>query len=394
VDYVPFNRLSVVGREFVYMQQAVHELHLSGDGRFTKHSERALEHLTGCARALLTHSCTAALEMAALLLQVGPDDEVILPSYTFSSTANAFALRGARLVFVDIRPDTLNVDEEQVERAVGPKTKVIVAVHYAGVACELDALRAIAQASGAALVEDAAQALMSTYRGRPLGALGDLGALSFHETKNVTSGEGGALLLPEGSPLLERAEVIREKGTDRSKYFRGKIDRYSWIDVGSSSLPSELNAASLFAQLEKADLILEQRLRTWSTYHDAFEELEKQGVVRRPIVPVHCGHNAHLYYLLLESAIVDETLRSLRAHGINTVSHYVPLHSSRAGRRLGRTVGDLRYTRAASERLIRLPLRAGMDDGSVERVVDAVRSVLAPTPVGTRCRPQHHTTAI
>jgi len=373
-----------VGREFTYMKQAVEGLHLSGDGPFTKRCERQLEVLTGCARALLTHSCTAALEMAALLLQVGPDDEIVLPSYTFSSTANAFALRGARLVFVDVRPDTLNIDEEQVGLAVGPKTKAIVAVHYAGVACELDELMAIARASDALVVEDAAQALMSAYRGRPLGALGDLGALSFHETKNVISGEGGALLVPSDSPWLERAEIIREKGTNRSQFFRGEVDRYSWIDIGSSYLPSELNAAFLSAQLEGAKAILEQRLRTWSAYHEAFAELEQRGLARRPVVPAHCVHNAHLYYLLLESAGVEETIQSLRAHGVSAVSHYVPLHSSRAGLRFGRAVGDLPHTRSASDRLIRLPLWAGMDDAVIERVVHAVHATLAPARLAAR----------
>jgi dTDP-4-amino-4,6-dideoxygalactose transaminase len=376
LDVVPFNRPHVVGREFAYMQQAVEGLHLSGDGPFTKRCERRVSELTGAQRALLTHSCTAALEMAALLLEIEPGDEVVLPSYTFSSTANAFALRGARLVFIDVRPDTLNLDEEQVELAVGPKTKAIVAVHYAGVACEMDALRSIADAAGASLVEDAAQGLMSTYRGRPLGAIGDLGAVSFHETKNVISGEGGALLVPEDAPWLERAEIIREKGTDRSKFFRGEIDRYSWIDVGSSYVPSELNAAFLWAQLEEAEGILEERLRTWRAYHEAFAELEQRGVARRPVVPEHCSHNAHLYYLLLESVEVAQTLEELRLHGVSAVSHYVPLHSSRAGRRHGRQVGELPHTLRASESLIRLPLWVGMDDGIIERVVDAVYRVL------------------
>lgn len=358
------------------MQQAIDGLHLSGDGPFTKRCERRLEELTAATRALLTHSCTAALEMAALLLDVQPGDEVVLPSYTFASTANAFALRGARLVFVDVRRDTLNVDEQQVAAAVGPRTKAIVAVHYAGVACEVDDLRAIADDAGAFVVEDAAQALLSTYRGRPLGSLGHVGALSFHETKNVISGEGGALLLPEGGLLLERAEVIREKGTDRSKFFRGEIDRYSWVDIGSSYVPSELNAAFLWAQLEDAETIHADRLRTWSAYHEAFDGLEQRGRARRPVVPAHCGHNAHLYYLLLESEPVEETLPRLRERGVSAVSHYVPLHDSRAGLRFGRSAGRLENTVWASERLIRLPLWFGMDERTIERVVDAVYSVL------------------
>ncbi len=369
----------MVGREFAYMQEAVAGLHLSGDGPFTKRCERRLAEITGCRRALLTHSCTAALEMAALLLDIQPGDEVVMPSYTFPSTANAFALRGARLVFVDVRPDTLNLDESQVEEGLGPKTKAIVAVHYAGVACEMDAVRSIADGANVFLVEDAAQAFMSTYRGRPLGGLGDIGAVSFHETKNVISGEGGALLLPDEVPWLERAEIIREKGTDRSKFFRGEIDRYSWIDVGSSYAPSELNAAFLWGQLEEADSILQHRLRTWHAYHEAFAELEQRGVARRPVVPEYCAHNGHLYYLLLESAEVEPTVERLRSHGVSTISHYVPLHSSRAGRRYGRSVGYLPHTVRASESLIRLPLWVGMDDVAIERVVDAVHAVLAPS---------------
>jgi dTDP-4-amino-4,6-dideoxygalactose transaminase len=381
LDVVPFNRPYVVGREFEYMQEAVEGLHLSGDGPFTKRCERRVGELTGAGATLLTHSCTAALEMAALLLEIEPGDEVVLPSFTFSSSANAFALRGATLVFVDVRSDTLNLDEEQLELALGPKTKAIVAVHYAGVPCEMDALRTIADDARAFLVEDAAQALMSTYRGRPLGAIGDLGAVSFHETKNVISGEGGALLVPEGTPWLERAEIIREKGTDRSKFFRGEVDRYSWIDIGSSYIPSELNAAFLWAQLEAAETILQERLRTWRTYHEAFAELERRGLARRPIVPSHCTHNAHLYYLLLEEATVASTLEALRSNGVSAVSHYVPLHTSRAGLRHGRAVGELPHTLRASERLIRLPLWVGMDAATIDRVVDAVYVVLDAPPV-------------
>jgi dTDP-4-amino-4,6-dideoxygalactose transaminase len=381
LEVVPFNRPHLVGREFAYMQEAVAGLHLSGDGPFTKRCQRRVSELTGAGATLLTHSCTAALEIAALLLEIEPGDEVVLPSFTFSSTANAFALRGASLVFVDVRADTLNLDEEQLEPALGPRTKAIVAVHYAGVACEMDALRAISDDAGVFLVEDAAQALMSTYRGRPLGAVGDLGAVSFHETKNVIAGEGGGLLLPESTRWLERAEIIREKGTDRSKFFRGEIDRYSWIDIGSSYVPSELNAAFLWAQLEAAEAILEDRLRTWHTYHEAFEELEHRGLARRPVVPEHCTHNAHLYYLLLEEATVEPTLRLLRSNGVSAVSHYVPLHTSRAGMRHGRAVGSLPHTLRASESLIRLPLWVGMDAATIERVIDAVHVVLAPPRV-------------
>ena len=376
LDVVPFNKPHVVGNEFAYMQEAVDGLHLSGDGPFTRRCEGVIAGVTGAQRALLTHSCTAALEMIALLLDVGPGDEIVVPSFTFASTANAFALRGARLVFVDVRPDTLNLDEAQVDAAVTAKTRAIVAVHYAGVACEMDALASIAAGCGAELVEDAAQAFSATYRGRPLGALGTLGALSFHETKNVIAGEGGALLVGGDGALLERAEIIREKGTNRSKFFRGEVDRYTWIDMGSSYVPSELNAAFLWAQLEKTDAINQDRMRTWNAYHEAFVELENRELVRRPVVPDHCVHNAHLYYLLVGAVDTDTALDQLRSRGVNAVTHYVPLHSSPAGRRYGRCIGDLPVTVAASERLIRLPMWVGMDEPTVARVIDAVEAAV------------------
>jgi dTDP-4-amino-4,6-dideoxygalactose transaminase len=314
--------------------------------------------------------------MAAMLADLEPGDEVILPSFTFVSTANAVALRGATPVFVDIRADTLNLDETLVERAVTPKTRAIVPVHYAGVACDMDALTAIADRHGLMLIEDAAQALLSTYRGRPLGAIGDLGALSFHETKNVIAGEGGALLIRD-ERLVARAEIIREKGTNRSSFFRGQVDKYTWVDIGSSYLPSEIIAAFLFAQLESARELTTRRCRAWTRYHDAFADLEDAGTVRRPIVPPECGHNAHLYYLLLPSlAARTATIARLKEHGIAALFHYVPLDTSPAGRRFARTSGDLPVTHDVSDRLVRLPLWPGLTDSEVDRVIEATREAV------------------
>lgn len=374
---VPFNRPAVVGRELAFVQEAISAGHLSGDGTFTKRSHAWLEARTGAAKALLTHSCTGALEMAALLAEVGPGDEVIMPSYTFVSTANAFVLRGATPVFVDIRPDTLNLDETLIPEAITPRTKAIVPVHYAGVACEMDAIMATAAAHGLAVIEDAAQGVLSTYRGRPLGAIGDLGALSFHETKNVISGEGGALLVRD-ERLALRAEIIREKGTNRAAFFRGAVDKYTWVDVGSSYLPSEILAAFLWAQLEGADDLTARRLAVWERYHAAFADLESAGVVRRPVVPAHCTHNAHMYYLLLPDLDTRQRLiAELKAAGIGAVFHYVPLHSSPAGQRFGRAFGELPNTQVASDQLVRLPLWAGVEP-EVDRVIEVVRALLAP----------------
>ena len=369
----PFNRPYMTGREFDYIGEAHAQGMLAGDGSFTRRCHALLEQSLGCMKALLTHSCTAALEMSALLAELGPGDEVIMPSYTFSSTANAFVLRGAVPVFVDIHPDTLNLDERLVEAAVTPRTRAIVAVHYAGVACEMDALADIAQRRGLMLIEDAAQAYGSRWRGRPLGTLGALGCLSFHETKNVISGEGGALLVNDAA-LLRRAEILREKGTDRSAFFRGEVDKYRWVDLGSSYLPGELVAAFLLAQLEQADDILRRRLDLWQHYHEALAPIEAGGALRRPIVPPLCAHNAHMYYVLLPSpALRQEVIRRMRAAGVSPVFHYVPLHSSPAGRRFGRAATPMPHTDRVSQCLLRLPLWIGVDR---ERVLSALVEAL------------------
>lgn len=375
MEPIPFNRPYMTGRELWLIAQAHARGHLSGDGEFTRRCHRWLEQATGSHRALLTHSCTAALEMAALLLDLQPGDEVILPSYTFVSTANAFVLRGAVPVFVDIRADTLNLDETLIEAAITPRTRAICPVHYAGVACEMDAINAIAERHGLAVIEDAAQGAMASYRGRALGSLGRFGALSFHETKNLISGEGGALLVNRAEDA-ERAEVIREKGTNRSKFFRGQVDKYTWVDVGSSYLPSELIAAFLCAQMEQAEAITAQRLQLWESYHAAFADLEREGRVRRPIVPAHCQHNAHMYYLLFNS-LAERTaaIEALNAQGIRPVFHYIPLHSAPAGQRYGRTPAPMPVTDRVSDCLLRMPL--WLPDLDVQRVIDAVRSHLA-----------------
>jgi dTDP-4-amino-4,6-dideoxygalactose transaminase len=373
---IPFNRPFITGDEFGYIREAIANLHLSGNGPFGRRCAGWLEERTGTPRALMTHSCTAALEMTALLARVRPGDEVIMPSFTFVTTATAFALSGATPVFVDIRPDTLNLDERLVEEAITPATRAIVAVHYAGVGCEMDALREIADRHELLLVEDAAQALGATYRGRPLGTLGDLGALSFHETKNVTSGEGGALLVNDPE-LAAAAEVIQEKGTNRSAFFRGQVDKYTWVDMGSSYVLSDIAAAFLWAQLEHMDEITAQRRAVWSAYHERFEELEQRDVARRPVVPAHCEHNAHLYYLLLRDEAERTRLMGLLGErGIASVFHYVPLHSSPAGSRIGRAAGPLVHTDDASDRLLRLPLWAGMGEAEIEAVTSSVYDAL------------------
>jgi len=370
--YLPFNRPHVTGREFANMQRAVENLHLSGDGPFTRQCQAWLEQRVGSVRALLTHSCTAALEMAALLIDVQPGDEVIMPSFTFVSTANAFVLRGAVPVFVDIRSDTLNLDERAIADAITPRTRAIVAVHYAGVPADIDAIAAVAQPETIAIVEDAAQALGATYRGRAAGSLGNLAALSFHETKNVIAGEGGALLVNDRR-FAERSEVIREKGTNRSKFLRGQVDKYTWVDLGSSFLPSELNAAFLHAQLHEADEITRQRREVWSWYYRRFEDLERTGILRRPIVPDDCEHNAHMFYVLVSDlAARSRLIEYLNENGVNAVFHYVPLHSSVAGRRFGRAVGPMTLTNDLADRVVRLPLWVGMDQNDVDRVADLV----------------------
>jgi len=370
---ISFNKPYMTGKELGYIRQAEAGAMLSGDGPFTKRCHQWLEKHTGAAKALLTHSCTAALEMGALLADIQPGDEVIMPSYTFVSTANAFVLRGGVPVFVDIREDTLNLDERLIEAAITPRTKAIAPVHYAGVACEMDAIMDIARRHGLTVVEDAAQGVMSTYKGRPLGSIGDLGAYSFHETKNVISGEGGALLVNDPALIL-RAEIIREKGTDRSRFFRGEVDKYTWQDVGSSFLPGELTAAFLWAQLEEAQRITTQRLALWERYDHALELLEARGLLRRPVIPAECKHNAHMYYILLAPGIDrQKVLEKLKMEGVNAVFHYVPLHTSPAGRRYGRVHGTLDVTIRQSESLIRLPLWLGLSAAQQERVVDVLR---------------------
>ena len=372
---IPFNKPYMTGKELWYISQAHAKGHLAGDGGYTRLCNEWLEKRTGAHRALLTHSCTAGLEMAALLADVQPGDEVIMPSYTFVSTANAFVLRGAVPVFVDVRADTLNLDEKLVEAAITPKTRAIVPVHYAGVACEMDAIMDIARRHGLIVIEDAAQGVMSSYKGRPLGSIGDLAAVSFHETKNVISGEGGALLI-NNPRFAERAEIIREKGTNRSLFFRGQVDKYTWVDVGSSYLPGEIVAAFLWAQFEEVDAITKRRLAMWNTYHQWFADSEKAGKLRRPVIPAHCTHNAHMYYILLpDVARRSATIERLKALGVHSVFHYVPLHSAPAGLMYGRAHGDLRITDDIAERLLRLPMWVGMEEQQTE-VIQCVLSVL------------------
>ncbi len=369
---IPFNTPSITGNEILFIQQVLDSGHLSGNGQFTKQCQVWLEENTHCKKAFLTTSCTAALEMSGILMDLQPGDEVIMPSYTFVSTANAFVLRGAIPVFVDIRSDTLNLDESKIEAAITPKTKAIAPVHYAGVGCEMDTILAIAQQHQLWVVEDAAQAISSTYKGKPLGSFGQLATVSFHETKNLTSGEGGALLV-NYPRWTERSEILWEKGTNRSQFIRGQVDKYTWVDVGSSYLPSDINAAVLWAQLESCDRIIQRRLEIWHQYHQAFTELETQNKVRRPIVPQHCQHNAHMYYLLLpDLATRTAFIQALKQQGINTVFHYVPLHSSPAGKKYGRPAADLTHTQTLSERLVRLPLWFDMTDNDVNQVIQSV----------------------
>jgi len=373
--HIPFNKPYLSGKELWYIAQAHANGQMAGDGSFTKQCQSWLEARTGASKALLTHSCTAALEMAAILAELQPGDEVIIPSYTFVSTANAFVLRGAVPVFVDIRPDTLNIDERKIESAITPRTRAIVPVHYAGVGCDMDAIMDIANRHGLLVIEDAAQGVMASYHDRPLGSIGHMGAFSFHETKNIISGEGGALLINDPS-LVERAEVIREKGTNRSQFFRGYVDKYTWVDIGSSYLPGEIISAFLWAQMEEADAITGRRLAIWRRYHGAFETLERQGRIRRPVIPADCNHNAHMYYLLLHN-LEDRTnfIQAMKAEAIDCVFHYVPLHSAPMSLMVGRTADDLIVTTDLADRLVRLPLWLGLD---VEqgRVIDAVCRIL------------------
>lgn len=372
---IPFNKPFATGRELEYIQQAIANGHLSGNGEFTKKCHAWLESTNNCHKAFLTHTCTAALEMAAILADIQPGDEVIMPSYTFVSTANAFVLRGGVPVFVDIRPDTLNIDESKIEAAITPKTKAIVPVHYAGVGCEMDMIMDIAQHYQLLVIEDAAQAMMSNYKDRPLGSIGHLATISFHETKNLICGEGGALLVNHPA-LIDRAEIVWEKGTNRSQFFRGQVDKYTWVDVGSSYLPSEINAAFLWAQLEQAEAITHKRIDIWQEYHQAFAELEVQGKVRRPIIPNECQHNAHMYYLILPDLDSRTTLiEKLKIHGISAVFHYVSLHSSPAGRKYGRSDGDMNITEIISSQLVRLPLWIELD--RVDAIINSVFKILS-----------------
>jgi dTDP-4-amino-4,6-dideoxygalactose transaminase len=374
---IPFNRPWTTGRELACVREAIEALHISGNGTFTHRCQRWLEQRTGCRKAFLTHSCTGALEMAVLLADIRPGDEVIMPSYTFVSTANAFVLRGAVPVFVDVRRDTFNLDERQIEDVITPRTRAVVPVHYAGVACEMDTILTVARRHNLVVIEDAAQGLLSTYKGRLLGSFGRCAAVSFHETKVVTSGEGGALLINDDA-LVERAEILWEKGTNRCQFFRGEKAKYTWVDVGSSFLPSEISAAFLWPQLEDASAITAERLRIWQTYHDAFADLEKRGVVERPTIPPECRHNGHMYYLVAPDLTVrTRVLAQLKARGIQAIFHYVPLHDSPAGRRYGRAHGDLPCTRIAGDRLLRLPMWPGMHASAQNRVIEAVREELS-----------------
>lgn len=371
---IPFNVPPCVGNEEKYIAQAIANHKLCGDGEFTKKCNAKLEQMTGTAKALLTTSCTHATEMAAILSKIQPGDEVIMPSYTFVSTANAFVLRGATAVFVDIRPDTMNIDETKIEEAITEKTLAIVPVHYAGVSCEMDTIMAIAQKYDLKVIEDAAQGIMSTYKGKPLGTIGDYGCFSFHETKNISMGEGGALLIANPADI-ETAEIVREKGTNRSKFFRGEIDKYSWVEAGSSYLPSELNAAYLWGELESAEEIYKNRMDTWQYYHSQLENMEKNGKIKRPVIPENCVHNAHMYYIKAKD--LDERTRLLaylKENGVSAVFHYIPLHSAAAGIKYGRFFGEDQYTTKESERLLRLPLYYGMKEEDREKVVRCVEA--------------------
>ncbi|MBK8870707.1 MAG: dTDP-4-amino-4,6-dideoxygalactose transaminase [Elusimicrobia bacterium] len=375
-DIIPFNRPYLTGKELSNISQAYSNSQLAGDGPFSRRCHQWLQKQTGSKSALLTHSCTAALEMAALLLDICPGDEIIMPSYTFVSTANAFVLRGGVPVFVDIRYDTLNINEQLIEVAITSRTKAIVAVHYAGVACEMDSILAVAKRHSVRVVEDAAQGVMARYKGRPLGSLGDLGAYSFHETKNVISGEGGCLLV-NNPEWVTRAEILRQKGTDRSRFDRGEVDRYTWRDMGSSFLPGELTAAFLWAQLEEADQITRERVKIWRRYQDLTLTWEEKGVLRRPVVPQDCQHNGHTFFVLLPDGVDRKmVIKGLSDERINAIFHFVPLHSSPYGKARGRTSGPMTNTENLSLRIIRLPLWIGMTNDQQTRVVETLGNML------------------
>lgn len=374
---IGFNKPPVIGTELQFIKQAINSHKICGDGEFTKMCSSWLQIQTGTSKALLTTSCTHATEMAAQLCDIQPGDEVIMPSYTFVSTANAFVLRGATIVFVDIRPDTMNIDESKIEKAITSKTKAIVPVHYAGVSCEMDTIMDIAKRYGLYVIEDAAQGIMSTYKGRMLGSIGDFGCYSFHETKNLSMGEGGALLI-KNQDYIEKAEIIREKGTNRSKFFRGEIDKYTWVDAGSSYLPSELNVAYLWAQLQHAHAITENRLKSWDLYYRLLLPLSDQGKIELPIIPAECKHNGHMFYIKAKDlAERTELIEYLYQNSVNAVFHYVPLHSAPAGCKFGRFYGEDKYTTCESNRLVRLPMWFGLSKDNVEKVVDLVNNFYA-----------------
>lgn len=370
---IPFNKPHLTSKELEYIRHACLLGQLSGKGFYTAKCQEWIEKHIGCRKCLLTHSCTAALEMMAMLSETKPGDEVIMPSFTFVTTANAFVLRGGVPVFVDIRADTLNIDEKLIEEAITPKTKAIVPVHYAGVGCEMEAIKKIAKKHGLLVLEDAAQGFLAKYKGKHLGTFGHMAGFSFHETKNITSGEGGALLISD-SRFIERAEIIWEKGTDRSKFFRGEVDKYSWVDVGSSYLPGEITAAFLLAQLKQARRITKKRKRLWGIYHGLLSKLESRGYLRRPTVPPSCEHNGHLYYILLDSRQTrDRLMQFLKKRGILAVFHYVPLHSSVAGKKYARYVGSMEVTDRTSDILLRLPLFYTLTVEEVNYIVGSIR---------------------
>lgn len=370
---IRFNVPPYTGKEMDYIKKAVENKKICGDGEFTAKCNEWIEKTSGTTKALLTTSCTHATEMAALLCDIQPGDEVIMPSYTFVSTADAFVLRGARAVFVDIRPDTMNIDEKLIENAVTEKTKAIVPVHYAGVSCEMDTIMAIADKYNLRVVEDAAQGILSEYKGKALGTFGDYGCFSFHETKNFSMGEGGAILIRNEDDIV-KAEIIREKGTNRAQFYRGQIDKYTWMDAGSSYLPSDMNAAYLYAQLEMADEITKDRMNTWNMYYEEFENLQKSGFVERPFIPSECKHNAHMFYLKCKD-LEERTklIKYLGDNGIMAVFHYVPLHSAPAGKKLGIFVGEDKYTTKESDRLVRLPLYYGLKESETQYIIDKVK---------------------
>ncbi len=373
MNNIPFNIPPYIGTEEKYIKEAIQSKKICGDGAFTKKCNEKVEELTSSQKALITTSGTSALEMTAILCDIQPGDEVIMPSYTFVSTANAFVLRGAKIVFVDIRPDTLNIDESLIEAAITDKTKAIVPVHYAGIACEMDTICDIAKRHNLLVVEDAAQGVMSYYKGRGLGSIGDFGCFSFHETKNYSMGEGGAVLINRDD-CIERAEIIREKGTNRSRFVRGQVDKYTWVDVGSSYLQSELNCAHLYAQIEDPTIINNDRLKSWSLYYELLSPLASEGVIELPVIPKECEHNAHMFYIKTKDIEERSKLIShLKDNGISAVFHYIPLHSAPAGQKYGRFHGEDKYTTKESERLLRLPMYYGLTADEITYVCERIK---------------------